>query len=139
MKARISEAPTDQNDRIPPMPGSPQAQAEGPSENGDSSSPSTITERTDAVSEEFAGDLYKIPFQIWHAFNPGVPPEPDPRVVSGVSAPFARVLEKYGLGKIAKDEILVAFYLTQTVFVYVKAGKEAKRSAIIDPERNPAE
>ena len=124
-KVKVTDCPTDKNDRIPPMPGSPQDLENGGV--GDSASQLTGTERTDHVAEEFAGDLYRIPFQVWHAFDPHVPEEPDPRIVEGVSGPFARVLEKYGLGAIAKDEILVAFYLTQTVFVYVKAGREARQ------------
>lgn len=111
---------------VPPMPTTEKEVLEG------SPSPSTSGEgepqaAPGAVSEAFAGDLYKIPFQAWHIFNPSVPDEPDPRIVASVAPPFARVLEKYGLGKIAKDEILVAFYLTQTVYVYVKASKDAKR------------
>jgi len=47
--------------------------------------------------------------------NPAVPDGIDDRVKVSVSRPFARILEKYGLGKIAKDEILVAFYLTQAI------------------------
>ncbi len=119
---------TDHDKRIPPIPGSPEA------EGGDSSSPSTFTEkteaplRTDHVSEEFAGDIYKIPFQVWHGFDPDTPEEPDPRQVQAVAAPLARVMEKYGLGKIAKDEILVGFYISQTVFVYIKASREAKKA-----------
>jgi len=125
----------DESIGTPPMPTGEKAE---PPE--DLSSPSTFSESPEApgaVSEAFAGDLYKIPFQVWHIFNPNVPDEPDPRIVNAVAPPFARVLEKYGLGKIAKDEILVAFYLTQTVYVYVKTAKDAKK--IETPEKGKDE
>jgi hypothetical protein len=74
-----------------------------------------IPEQSEAVTEEFAGDLFELPFKAWHVINPAVPDGIDDRVKVSVSRPFARILEKYGLGKIAKDEILVAFYLTQAI------------------------
>ena len=121
-------------DGIPSMPDQKEDILDGPqTQEEDSGLLTGSEERTeDTISEEFAGDLYKIPFQVWNIFNPAVPPEPDPRIIKGVAPPFARVLEKYGLGKIAKDEVLVAFYLTQTVYVYVMAAKEAKK---FNPEK----
>ena len=121
------------NDNLPPMPDSPEDILEGTPEREDSGQLTGSEERTEqTVTDEFAGDLYKIPFQVWHIFNPNVPDEPDPKIIKGVSGPFARVLDKYGLGKLAKDEILVGFYLTQTVYVYVQAAKRAKE---LEPEK----
>jgi hypothetical protein len=38
-------------------------------------------------------------------------------------------MEKYGLGKVAKDEILLGFYLTAVIYGRVKAVAAAKKQA----------
>ena len=107
------------------MEGTPEREDSGPSIGSEDKTEQTVT-------EEFAGDLYKIPFQVWHVFNSNVPEEPDPRIIKGVSGPFARVLDKYGLGKLAKDELLVGFYIIQTMYCYIQAAKKAKE---LEPEK----
>jgi hypothetical protein len=95
---------------------------------GDSSSPSTSSggKAQSAVSEEFAGDIVGLPFEAWHIVNPVVLPLSDDEK-ERLAAPFARIMEKYGLGKLAKDEIVFAFYLTAAVFGRVKAVSDDKR------------
>lgn len=121
---------TDDDSRIPPMPDSKEEVGAG------SFSPSTSSEaptpaRSDAVTEEFAGDLFEIPFKVWHVVDPRVPDGVGDRVKDGVAAPFARVLEKYGLGKIAKDEILVAYYITQAVATNLIIIRKAKKAELV--------
>ena len=79
-----------------------------------------------AVSEALAGDLIALPFDGAHLIWPDCQPlsEAEKERLAG---PFARIMEKYGLGKIAKDEILLGFYLTACIYGRVKAVHDAKK------------
>jgi hypothetical protein len=79
-----------------------------------------------AVSEALAGDLIALPFEGANMIWPESLPlsETEKQRLAG---PTARILEKYGLGKIAKDEILLGFYLTACVYGRVKAVHDAKK------------
>jgi hypothetical protein len=121
MKARI----IDQDSQgIPPMPTGEKAEVP------ESSSPSTISESSEtqapAVSEALAGDLIALPFEVWHLIQPPVDPLSEFEKTQ-LAGPFSRILEKYGLGKIAKDEIVLGFYLTAIVYGRIKAVREAKK------------
>jgi hypothetical protein len=116
---------TDQDERIPPMPDRKEDITEGSA----SSSPLTSgrsDEPTPAVSEALAGDLIALPFDGWHLIQPCVDPLSEEEK-SRLAGPFARILEKYGMGKIAKDEILLGFYLTAVVYGRIKAIREEKK------------
>ena len=80
---------------------------------------------TTEVTEELAGDLIGIPFEIWSGFNPAVLPlsPTEQRLLAG---PFSRILEKYGMGKLAKDEIVFAFYLTAFGYSRFRAVRAAR-------------
>ena len=106
---------------IPPMPGPDGAEvSSSPSISSGPESPEP------AVSEALAGDLIALPFDaahlIWDASDPLSEAEKE-----RLAGPFSRILEKYGLGKIAKDEILLGFYLTACIYGRVKAVHEAKK------------
>lgn len=125
---------TDQDERIPPMPDSKEDILQG---NSQDFSPLTgsgdDTPQTPAVSEALAGDLIGLPFDGWHLIQPCVDPLSDEEK-SRLAGPFARILEKYGLGKIAKDEILLGFYLTAVIYGRVKAVREEKKRNSIQVE-----
>lgn len=120
---------------IPPMPGSEepiQGAQSGPSSPSIGSEPSP-----DAVSEELAGDLIALPFDAWHLFNDAADPLSETEKAR-LAGPFARILEKYGLGKVAKDEIVFGFYLTAISYGRFKACKEASRDRkAIDAGQKP--
>ena len=85
-----------------------------------------------AISEALAGDLIALPFDAWAIVVPAVDPL-SPAEKERLAGPFARILEKYGLGKIAKDEILLGFYLTACIYARAKAMRDAKkREALVD-------
>ena len=116
---------TDQDERIPPMPDRKEDITEGSA----SSSPLTSgrsDEQTPAVSEALAGDLIALPFDGWHLIQPCVDPLSEEEK-SRLAGPFARILEKYGMAKIAKDEILLGFYLTAVIYGRIKAVREEKK------------
>jgi hypothetical protein len=112
---------------IPPMPGGSEAPPMGDPENkAGLYSPSIGSENPDAVSEDLAGDLIALPFEAWHLFNEAADPLSESEKAR-LAGPFARIMEKYGLGKIAKDEIVFGFYLTAICYGRVKACQEAAR------------
>ena len=106
------------------LPGMPGGEAESPSLGA--SSPSIGSGSEPAVSEALAGDLIALPFDGVHLIWPDCQPlsEAEKERLAG---PFARIMEKYGLGKIAKDEILLGFYLTACIYGRVKAVHDAKK------------
>jgi hypothetical protein len=117
---KIKIMPEDeQQTGLPPMPG---GEADGAQPGASSQSIGSET----AVSEALAGDLIALPFDGAHLIWPDCQPlsEAEKERLAG---PFARIMEKYGLGKIAKDEILLGFYLTACIYGRVKAVHEAKK------------
>jgi len=111
-------------DNLPPMP-TTKEELPGP----DSSSPSTSLEsEPGAVSEALAGDLIALPFEAWHLVQPACDPLSEAEKAR-LAGPFSRIMEKYGLGKVAKDEILLGFYLTAVIYGRVKAVAAAKKQA----------
>jgi hypothetical protein len=116
---------------LPPMPGG-EADAAQPGQ----SSPSIGSGSEPAVSEALAGDLIALPFDGAHLIWPDCQPLSDAEK-ERLAGPFARIMEKYGLGKIAKDEILLGFYLTACIYGRVKAVHDAKkRESIVDATNN---
>jgi len=125
---------TDQNERIPPMPDSKEDILQGSSRDSSPSIGSGSDEPSaPAVSEALAGDLIGLPFDGWHLIQPCVDPLSEEEK-SRLAGPFARILEKYGLGKVAKDEILLGFYLTAVIYGRVKAVREEKKRNSIQVE-----
>jgi len=120
---------------VPPMPGAENFTGTEPGSVG-ASSPSTGSENPDAVSEELAGDLIALPFDAWHLFNDAADPLTETEK-SRLAGPFSRILEKYGMGKIAKDEIVFGFYLTAICYGRIKAVREAgkERKAIEEGQK----
>lgn len=106
---------------LPPMPG-----GEADAQQQAASSPSIGSGSESAVSEALAGDLIALPFDGWHLIQPCVDPLSEEEK-SRLAGPFARIMEKYGMGKIAKDEILLGFYLTAVVYGRIKAIREEKK------------
>jgi hypothetical protein len=111
------------------MPDSPDELQEGLLEKSEESQSSGLTTE---VSEELAGDLINIPFEIWGSFNPVVLPL-SPAEQAHLAGPFSRILEKYGMGKLAKDEIVFGFYLTAFAYGRYKAIRAAKPKKEIKP------
>lgn len=85
------------------------------------------------VTEELAGDLINIPFEVWGTFNPVVLPlsSDEQRRLAG---PFARILEKYGMGKLARDEVVFGFYLTASLYGRYKAVRASKPKKEVKPD-----
>jgi hypothetical protein len=117
----------EQSQGLPPMPG---GEAESQS-SGQSSQSIGSAGPEPAVSEALAGDLIALPFDGAHLIWPDCQPlsEAEKERLAG---PFARIMEKYGLGKIAKDEILLGFYLTACIYGRVKAVHDAKKREQIE-------
>ena len=115
---------TDEQPQVPPMPSTKEEVLEAPP--GQSTGLGSEPEQPSAVSEALAGDLIALPFDGAHLIWPDSQPlsEAEKERLAG---PFARIMEKYGLGKIAKDEILLGFYLTACIYGRVKAVHEAKK------------
>lgn len=112
---------------VPPMPGAEEDLKGTAQMSGGASSPSTGSEKADeAVSEELAGDLIALPFEAWHSLNDAADPLTETEKAS-LAGPFSRILEKYGLGKIAKDEIVFGFYLTAICYGRIKAVRDANK------------
>jgi hypothetical protein len=111
----------EQSQGLPQMPG-----GEAESQASGVSSPSIGSGSEPAVSEALAGDLIALPFDGWHLIQPCVDPLTKEEK-SRLAGPFARIMEKYGMGKIAKDEILLGFYLTAVVYGRIKAIREEKK------------
>ena len=120
---------------VPPMPAG--EEIPGTEAAGGSSSPSIGTQASpEAVSEELAGDLIALPFDAWHLFNEAAEPLSEVEKAR-LAGPFARIMEKYGMGKFAKDEVLFGFYLTAVVYGRVKACRDAKRDRMITDQKQP--
>ena len=117
-------------DNLPPMPGSKEEmipQGAGDQDSRSIGSDPTSEPKDDSVSEALAGDLIALPFEAWHIIQPVAMPL-SPAEKDRLAGPFSRIMEKYGLGKIAKDEILLGFYLTAVIYGRVKAVQDDKRS-----------
>jgi hypothetical protein len=80
---------------------------------------------TTEVTEELAGDLISIPFEIWNGLNPVALPLSS-RERDILAGPFSRILEKYGMGKISKDEVVFGFFLFAFGYGRYKAVRAAK-------------
>ena len=123
-KAKI----VDSQDGLPEMPGEAGEQIGGEA----SSSPSTssVSEPgTEVVDEGLAGDLIALPFQAWAVFETRVPKEVielSDKQKEFLAGPVSRVLTKYGLGKIAKDEVVIVAVLSMHTFGIVTALRKAK-------------
>ena len=133
-KVKISpEEPESSKGTIPPMPG-----GDAP---GDSPSPSTFsgpeTEDLAVVDEGLAGDLIALPFEAWAIFETRIPREQivlSEKVKAFLAGPVSRTMTKYGLGKIARDEVIILVTLSvHTAGIFTEISK-AKRTAVkIEP------
>ena len=122
-KVKVMEA--EPETKLPPMPGS--GEASGPS------SPSISSERIEAeapavVDEKLAGELVNLPYEAWAIFEKRLPREQivlSENLKAFLGGPVSRVLTKYGLGKIAKDEIVIIIALSAHTFTVVSALRKA--------------
>lgn len=96
---------------------------------GELNGPGTGSE--EALSQELAGDLLNLPFQVWGVFSPAVVPL-NPVELEHLSKPFSRLLEKWGAKGIATDEIMFGFYFTCSLYARIRAIKDSK------PKKNVA-
>lgn len=122
------------NDNLPPMPESKEDVLN--QQGAASSSPSTFSEpepEKDSVSEALAGDLIALPFEAWHLIQPAAEPLSQAEK-DRLAGPFSRIMEKYGLGKIAKDEVLLGFYLTAIIYGRVRAVQAVKKEKTVTVE-----
>ena len=129
LKIKVTNGETT-DDGIPPMPG---ARDSDPGSDSQSTFSGTTSSEPAAVDEALAADLIGLPYEIWAAFEPEEIQEyiklreQEKAILGG---PVARILTKYGLGSIAKDEILVVSVLSLHTFGAVKAIRKAKKDAI---------
>ena len=93
-------------------------------------SPEVLKENVIQVSPEVAGDILNLPFAVGHIFNPAIE-ELNDKEVALMSEPFSRLLTKWGLAKISRDEIIVGFWLSVAALkrfrAVVRAKNEKKR------------
>lgn len=121
-KARILDA---SEEALPPMPGSGEA--------ADSSGQSTFLpesspEAPAGVDPGLAGELVNLPYEAWAIFEKRVPREQivlSENLKTFLGGPVSRVLTKYGLGKIAKDEIVIVVALSAHTFTVISALRKA--------------
>ena len=133
--AKVKVMPDEQMDPqepLPGMPGSDEAGEAGPS------SPSTGSGISDvaAVDEGLAGDLIGLPFEAWAVFQKDVPKEVivlSDQQKQFLGGPVSRVLTKYGLGKIAKDEVVIVAVLSMHVFHVTSEIKKIKATQVKEP------
>ena len=106
---------------LPDMPDSPEELQEGLSGSEEELRGPGTTE----ISVEIAGELISIPFEIWGSFNPVVLPL-SPHEQALIGGPFSRLLEKWGMGKLSRDEIVFGFWLLMFGYGRYKAVRAAK-------------
>lgn len=115
-------------DGIGPLPDRPEDLMEGPGSRAGSSSQSTTTDNP-PVSQAFAGDLIKLPFEVAHVLVPAIEPLGQDEVAK-LAKPFANILTKHNLGgKIGSDELQFGFYLT--VIIAARIQSYAKYRAFL--------
>jgi len=106
---------------LPDMPDSPDELQEDLSGSGGELRGPGTTE----INSEIAGEIINIPFEIWGSFNPVVLPlsSHEQALIGG---PFSRLLEKWGMGKLSRDEIVFGFWLLMFGYGRYKAVRAAK-------------
>ena len=129
----MPEPDLDEQEALPRMPGSEETgEPSGPS------SPSTgLGSDVAAVDEGLAGDLIGLPFEAWAVFQKDVPKEVivlSEQQKQFLGGPVSRVLTKYGLGKIAKDEVVIVAVLSMHVFHVTAEIKKAKSQKFAGPD-----
>jgi hypothetical protein len=121
------------NSRLPEMPGSGQETGQG----SPSSQSTGLESDVAAVDEGLAGDLIGLPFEAWAVFQKDVPKEAivlSEQQKQFLGGPVSRVLTKYGLGKIAKDEVVIVAVLSMHVFHVTSEIKKAKAQKFAGPD-----
>lgn len=99
------------------------------SEKKDSGPGPEISEETEKEIEvkfeivEVCGDLLEAGFGIWHAANPNVPPL-DPKRKELIKKPLAKVAQKYGFDRLAKQEVILLVLLGREVFERLKIKQQ---------------
>jgi len=129
-KAKILE--DESEDRIPPMPGSGSEAASVSPSIGSDELPAPGAD-AEVVSPELAADLIDIPYQAWAVFEPEDVHEMivlSERQKAFLGGPASRVLTKYGLGRIAKDEIILISGLSLHTIGAIMAVRRYKLKAI---------
>ena len=104
-----------------------------PEAEGESSSPSTSSPavEADVVSPELAGDLIDLPYQGWAVFEKRIPKEDivlSNNMKAFLGGPVSRCMTKYGIGKIAKDEIVIIVTLSLHTASVIRAIGTAKKN-----------
>lgn len=125
-KVKISPEP-DLESQVPPMPGS------GGEFSDPSGSQSTFSAPTsdapEGVSPELAAELIGLPYEMWAQFEPEDIREAivlSQKMKDFLGGPAARVLTKYGMGKIAKDEVVLLVALSGHTFMALRAVRQKK-------------
>ena len=127
----MPEQDLDPQEPLPGMPGSDEAGEPGPS-----SQSTGLGSDVAAVDEGLAGDLIGLPFEAWAVFQKDVPKEVivlSDQQKQFLGGPVSRVLTKYGLGKIAKDEVVIVAVLSMHVFQVTAAIRKVKVQNVKEP------
>jgi hypothetical protein len=114
-------------DGLPPMAGSEGGSTSVSPSIGSENLPSP--EGVAVVDPALAAEIIDLPYQAWAIFEKRVPK--DQIVLSNnmkefLGGPVSRVMTKYGLGKIAKDEIVIIVTLSAHTFAVVSAIRKAQ-------------
>ena len=126
-KIKIKGAVPTEDQEQNPLPGMP-----GAEESGGPSSPSIGSESEpglEVVDPGLAAELVNLPYEAWAIFEKRIPR--DQIVLSDnlkqfLGGPVSRVMTKYGLGKIAKDEIVIIITLSAHTFTVISALRKAQ-------------
>lgn len=84
-----------------------------------------VEDQVEKVSEELAGELLNLPFAVADMLI-GTGPLTE-QEIKRMAGPFSRVLEKLGLEKLSRDEVVFGFWLSVSVLSRVKIYQEKKR------------
>lgn len=111
---------TSQDGQLPPFPMSEDELTAGKTSTaGDGPG----TEKSDeGVAIELCADVIKLPFELWHVAVPPVEPLADSYAMQ-LAKPFSRIVDKHGLGKYLKDEVILLIGLGTAVIPRIQQTK----------------
>ena len=120
-----------EDDGVPGMPGMDPEEGQDSSSQSISSSGESLG--TDVISEDVAADILGLPFEAWAVFEHRIPKEDivlSQRMKEFLGGPASRCFMKWGVGRLAKDEIILITALSLHSVSVIRAVSEAKQKEI---------
>lgn len=87
------------------------------------------------VDERLAAEIIGLPYEGWAIIEKRIPKEAivlTDQMKQFLGGPVSRVMTKYGMGKIAKDEIVIIVTLAAHTFSVVRAITIAKKESKVE-------